>query len=60
MRVPFATARFCEEALQEALEGLRQALRTPAGVQDRANPFARPMPCPLGDSRRTATILRIF
>lgn len=60
MRVPFATARFCEEALQEALASLRMALRSPVPVENRPNPFARPMPCPLGDTRRTAKILRIF
>ena len=60
MRIPFAPARFCEEAMEEALEGLRMTLRRPLPVSQRLNPFARPMPCPITGEHRTAQILRIF
>lgn len=60
MRIPFGPARFCDEALNEALEGLRSTLRRPAPVAVRRNPFARPMPCPIAGEHRTAQILRIF
>lgn len=60
MRIPFAPARFCEEAMEEAMEGLRMTLRRQLPVAQRRNPFARPLPCPISGERPSAQIIRAF
>jgi hypothetical protein len=60
MRLSFANAKLCEDAWQEALSDLRETLRGRIIAGERKNPFARPLPCPLGDLRRTGTVLRVF
>ncbi|GGY51168.1 hypothetical protein GCM10007148_20050 [Parvularcula lutaonensis] len=60
MRIPFPSARMCEEAWAEALEGLRVTLRGRVLAEVQPNPFARPLPCPIENAGRTAKILRIF
>lgn len=56
----FPGARWCDDAWNEAIDGLRETLRCHAQTPGRPNPFARPLPCPITNPRRTAKILRIF
>lgn len=59
MRLPFQGTRLCEDTWDEAISSLRFAMRE-LSIHRRQNPFARPLPCPLGDPRRSAEILKIF
>jgi hypothetical protein len=60
MRMLFANAKMCEEALEEALESLRATLRAPQIAAIRPNPFARAMPLRVRDPLRTGKVLRVF
>jgi hypothetical protein len=59
MRMLFANNKLCDEALEEALRGLRATLRMPATAAVRPNPFGRAMPLRI-DRSRSATVLRVF
>ncbi|MEM1410628.1 MAG: hypothetical protein AAGG79_07795 [Pseudomonadota bacterium] len=64
MKNPFRAGRDSEDMWDEALKTLRYAVRK-AARRDTANPFAIPLPCPLGGvteqaPRPSATVLRVF
>jgi hypothetical protein len=56
----FVNTKMCEEALEEALTGLRATLRAPQAPSVRPNPFARAIPLSIDGPLRSAKVLRIF
>ena len=59
MRFPFKGTRERDEAMGDALDGLRYTLRSISRHQ-KNNPFARPVPSILAEEPRSAQIIRLY
>lgn len=59
MRFPFTQNRQDDEAWHHALDSLRFVIRE-MSKRRKTNPFAKPLPCPLGEPLRSAEIIRLF